>query len=199
MARLDARERELGFPSSYSALLNHQSPVRKPGFRGYFAGHRPVPAEVIQRYPHLTTEQAIALADAELTVKTLKSTHLNAPLRPRCAPGANTTKRALNADLATASPLSAPSFPPAPPAPAPPSSNDNAERHAPNDGGTVHHLFSRGSVLTMSLIVDAIVISLAVIVGLRFSDESGALASLPRVIPLYPYQSASTCRRTLLC
>eukprot|EP00965_Chrysotila_dentata_P095136 3144918-Pleurochrysis_carterae.AAC.1 len=66
MARLDARERELGLPLSCSILVDHQSPVRTPGFRGYFAGCQYVPAEVIQRYPHLTTEQAAALADAEL-------------------------------------------------------------------------------------------------------------------------------------
>eukprot|EP00965_Chrysotila_dentata_P052225 1732837-Pleurochrysis_carterae.AAC.1 len=45
MARLDARERELGPPSSYSVLADHQSPVRTPGFRGYYAGCRYVPAE----------------------------------------------------------------------------------------------------------------------------------------------------------
>eukprot|EP00965_Chrysotila_dentata_P097933 3238059-Pleurochrysis_carterae.AAC.1 len=66
MAPLDARERELGLPSSCSVLADHQSPVHTPGFRGYYAGSRYVPAEVIQRYKHLTTEQAVALDDAEL-------------------------------------------------------------------------------------------------------------------------------------
>eukprot|EP00965_Chrysotila_dentata_P050502 1673778-Pleurochrysis_carterae.AAC.1 len=40
MARLDARERELGLPSSCGVLADHQSPVRTPGFRGYYAGSR---------------------------------------------------------------------------------------------------------------------------------------------------------------
>eukprot|EP00965_Chrysotila_dentata_P180081 5946330-Pleurochrysis_carterae.AAC.1 len=38
MTQLDARELEIGVPSSLGVLINHQSPVLTRGFRGYFAG-----------------------------------------------------------------------------------------------------------------------------------------------------------------
>eukprot|EP00965_Chrysotila_dentata_P193736 6175935-Pleurochrysis_carterae.AAC.6 len=41
MTQLDAREKELGLPSSCAALIDNPPPVRTPGFRGYFAG-RPI-------------------------------------------------------------------------------------------------------------------------------------------------------------
>eukprot|EP00965_Chrysotila_dentata_P077049 2544059-Pleurochrysis_carterae.AAC.1 len=65
MTRLDNRERELGLPSSSHLLVDRPSPVRTPGFRGYFANETPVPAEIITRYPHLTTVQALAAAVAD--------------------------------------------------------------------------------------------------------------------------------------
>eukprot|EP00965_Chrysotila_dentata_P095661 3162284-Pleurochrysis_carterae.AAC.1 len=72
MTQLDSRERELGLPSSCSVLIDHRAPIQTPGFRGYFAGVRQVPAEVVQRYPHLTTLEAMALSDAETAVDVLK-------------------------------------------------------------------------------------------------------------------------------
>eukprot|EP00965_Chrysotila_dentata_P096123 3175662-Pleurochrysis_carterae.AAC.1 len=116
MEQLDDRESALGLPSSCAALVDHPSPIQTPGFRGYFAGVRPVSAEIIQRYPHLTTEQAVALSDAESTVDTL---------RTRFADNLNVNRgvrRALDADLACAEP---PSAPPSPPEvqPSAPSSN----------------------------------------------------------------------------
>eukprot|EP00965_Chrysotila_dentata_P227291 6195911-Pleurochrysis_carterae.AAC.1 len=60
MTRLDEREEQLSLPSSRAVLLE-PSPIKTPGFRGYFAGDTPVPAEAIQAAPHLTTVQAAEL------------------------------------------------------------------------------------------------------------------------------------------
>eukprot|EP00965_Chrysotila_dentata_P014896 492757-Pleurochrysis_carterae.AAC.1 len=125
MSQLDARELELGLPSSCSALIDHPSHVRTPGFRGNFAGTRPVSADVIQHYPHLTTKQTVALADAESSLESLRSLNLaNAVADPRprrVAADGPSVRRAINADLADAVP---PSAPPSPPAPSPQSSPD---------------------------------------------------------------------------
>eukprot|EP00965_Chrysotila_dentata_P145460 4804501-Pleurochrysis_carterae.AAC.1 len=64
MTRLDRREEQLALPSSRAVLLE-PSPVKTPGFRGYFAGETPVPAEAIQAAPHLTTVQAAELYFAQ--------------------------------------------------------------------------------------------------------------------------------------
>eukprot|EP00965_Chrysotila_dentata_P038475 1278480-Pleurochrysis_carterae.AAC.1 len=178
MAQLDSRERELGLPLLYSALLNHPSPVRTPGFRGYFAGCRPVPAEVIQRYPHLTTEQAVALSDAELEMQTLEhtirsATHGVSSLRVADSAASQHPKRdvparrALDLDGASASPPSVPPSPPdAPSTPEPPRS------HAPETPRR-----PACSLLVLSLLINAAVLASAVLLGIRFADESGAIAT----------------------
>eukprot|EP00965_Chrysotila_dentata_P018265 607828-Pleurochrysis_carterae.AAC.1 len=64
MTRLDKREEQLSLPSSRAVLLE-PLPVKTSGFRGYFSGETPVPAEAIQAAPHLTTVQAAELYYAQ--------------------------------------------------------------------------------------------------------------------------------------
>eukprot|EP00965_Chrysotila_dentata_P071544 2363426-Pleurochrysis_carterae.AAC.3 len=106
MTQLDTREHALGFPLSCSALINNPAPICTPGFSGYFAGTRPVAANVIQRYPHLTIEHVAALSDAERAVDALKLSY------PANDSTSCNVRSALEADLAVAAPPSTPRSPP---------------------------------------------------------------------------------------
>eukprot|EP00965_Chrysotila_dentata_P208118 6184531-Pleurochrysis_carterae.AAC.1 len=168
MTQLDACERALGLPASCPVLLDHPPPIRTPGFRGYYAGTRSVSAEFIQRYPHLTTKQAVALADAESTVDALKSLHVAGGGVKR------TARRTLDADLANAAPRSAPPSPPeSTETSCLPSSPPTAVAPRGNDGGPLAAR-QRGLLVALSLVLNVAAALFAIVVGMRLSSEPGA-------------------------
>mmetsp|Transcript_22364 Transcript_22364/g.43470 ORF Transcript_22364/g.43470 Transcript_22364/m.43470 type:complete len:101 (+) Transcript_22364:30-332(+) len=89
-------------PAACTLTNDHPSPVRTPSFRGYYAGNCRVPAEVIKRFPHLTTVKAAAAADAERA-------------QQRVASSARPVRRALDTELKMSAPPSAPPSPPSSP------------------------------------------------------------------------------------
>eukprot|EP00965_Chrysotila_dentata_P054052 1793765-Pleurochrysis_carterae.AAC.1 len=169
MTQLDTREQELGFPSSCSVLIDHRAPIQTPGFRGYFAVVRPVPAEVVQRYSHLTTLQAVALDDAENAVDILKRS---------CSiedSASRDVRRTLEPDIAGAATPSAPPSPPGPPCRPASTGSPTASREGHDASPT---LTQRCSVLTFSLFLNVTAVLLAIAFGIHYTSEAGAVNSL---------------------